>query len=347
MDTSEDMNKFNGTFTPYFRELLKKRRHAQHQSYADVAKLVGVSCSAVRKWEYGLAIKCHAYNVSKIRAYLCGRLERIYADDMKLLFAKKEWEDFIAKYTARLQQDSSIKKYHALIQRIGGMQSMREIVGLCFYAITYLAYRKLHLYDESEVMVQQNSPHGFISGDNAMVEVSNAPEQNQESEGKFAGVFTHCFCELIKKRRQQFDLSYSDIGKILGVRWNTVRNWEIGKIKKCHASHVIQLRHFLHDGLALEMPSKSNFFLSSGIKRVKGKLVISITKQHNAKGEIPNCLTQLGDEFSVDTIELTADIVHTIMQYQQQIDQIAQEDLVRKKHFPDSVELNLLHCNRS
>ena len=61
----------------------------------------------------------------------------------------------------------------------------------------------------------------------------------------FRGEFSDEICEELHSKRRECGLSYAQLGKLLQVSWVTVRNWEKGKIRKCHPSKVIAVRHFL------------------------------------------------------------------------------------------------------
>ncbi|MBR4673393.1 MAG: helix-turn-helix domain-containing protein [Victivallales bacterium] len=67
----------------------------------------------------------------------------------------------------------------------------------------------------------------------------------QEEISVFQGEFSDEIRVELHTKRKECGLSYAQLGKLLQVAWMTVRNWEKGKIRKCHPSKVIAIRHFL------------------------------------------------------------------------------------------------------
>ena len=47
--------------------------------------------------------------------------------------------------------------------------------------------------------------------------------------------------DIIKKRREELNLTYEDIGKIVGVSKSTVRKWETGMIENMRQDKIILL----------------------------------------------------------------------------------------------------------
>ena len=136
-----NVDNFNGLFTPYFRNLLKLRRKSMHHSYADVAHILDVSTSAVRKWECGLSLCCRQYQISKIQAYLRGQLISNFNTEIKQQFTQKEWQDFTHTLTCYVLKDARIQKYKSIIKIIG-IQCMQDIIGLCVHACAYHEEKK-------------------------------------------------------------------------------------------------------------------------------------------------------------------------------------------------------------
>ena len=66
------------------------------------------------------------------------------------------------------------------------------------------------------------------------------------------GVPTHRVTVFTKKLREEFRgkrvslyLDYVLLGRLLHIHWTTVRNWETGRVKRCHPRNVRRLRDFL------------------------------------------------------------------------------------------------------
>lgn len=51
--------------------------------------------------------------------------------------------------------------------------------------------------------------------------------------------------EIIRKRKQELDLTYEEIGKIVGVSKSTVRKWEIGMIENMRRDKILLLAQAL------------------------------------------------------------------------------------------------------
>ena len=74
---------------------------------------------------------------------------------------------------------------------------------------------------------------------------SKGKEMKKEENSVFRGEFSDEICDELHTKRRECGLSYAQLGKLLQVSWVTVRNWEKGKIGKCHPSKVLAVRHFL------------------------------------------------------------------------------------------------------
>lgn len=83
----------------------------------------------------------------------------------------------------------------------------------------------------------------------------------------FSGRISEEMSIAIRSKRESLHLSLNRLGKILGVSWLTVRNWENQKVKKCHLRVVQRLRRFLngeYDALAESKAELKKVLTNSG-----------------------------------------------------------------------------------
>ena len=67
---------FDGTFTPEIRELMRDRRSVLGVSLQQLAELIGVNISTLRKWESGAVNTCQVVHVNHIVEFLGGEYDR-------------------------------------------------------------------------------------------------------------------------------------------------------------------------------------------------------------------------------------------------------------------------------
>ena len=132
---------------------------------------------------------------------------------------------------------------------------------------------------------------------------------------KFNGTFTPYYCSLLKKRRQEIGLSFADTGKLLGVGWNTVRNWELGKVKKCQGRHIMQLRKFMRNELDLKGLSRFRQFIADPNVRQLFEYMKPLLKNTSGCMEYANVLEQLGRDFISNVIEIIKFILKSLNIY--------------------------------
>ena len=67
---------FNGMFTHETRTLMRGKRRALGASRQQLAEMMGVSVSVLRKWESGRIVRCQARHVRRIVRFLRGDFDR-------------------------------------------------------------------------------------------------------------------------------------------------------------------------------------------------------------------------------------------------------------------------------
>jgi len=67
---------FDGTFTPEIRTLMRDKRRALGASLQQLAEMMGVNISTLRKWESGQGKRCHAIHICRIVEFLGGEYDR-------------------------------------------------------------------------------------------------------------------------------------------------------------------------------------------------------------------------------------------------------------------------------
>ena len=67
--------KFDGIFNDEIRNALNSRRISLGLGCSQMAQKLGVSWSTYRKWECGPIVRCNTKHVSRIEAFLNGRLD--------------------------------------------------------------------------------------------------------------------------------------------------------------------------------------------------------------------------------------------------------------------------------
>ena len=65
-------DRFAGVFSPYFRELMRRKRIELGISYQQVGDLMHLSWSTIHKWENGRTKGCHSCHIRRIRNFLDG-----------------------------------------------------------------------------------------------------------------------------------------------------------------------------------------------------------------------------------------------------------------------------------
>ena len=67
---------FDGTFTPEIRTLMRDRRNALGTSLQQLAEMIGVNISTLRKWEHGVVNACQTVHINRVAEFLNGEYDR-------------------------------------------------------------------------------------------------------------------------------------------------------------------------------------------------------------------------------------------------------------------------------
>lgn len=62
----------------------------------------------------------------------------------------------------------------------------------------------------------------------------------------FEGDFTDTIREVFKAHRLHLGISLQQLGMFLKINWSTIRKWESGKTRCCHAKHISRVNAFLN-----------------------------------------------------------------------------------------------------
>ena len=65
------------------------------------------------------------------------------------------------------------------------------------------------------------------------------------SPALFKGFFDESTRHAMRRHRMALGLSYSALGRFLGVHWSTIRKWEAGITGACHPRHIKRVTKFL------------------------------------------------------------------------------------------------------
>lgn len=103
---------FDGTFTPEIRELMRSRRNALGVSLQQLAELLGVNISTLRKWESGQIDTCQVVHINHIVEFLSGEYDR------RLKAASVEARNFLQLWTSLPEEVSGRLERALTIYRI-------------------------------------------------------------------------------------------------------------------------------------------------------------------------------------------------------------------------------------
>lgn len=90
----------------------------------------------------------------------------------------------------------------------------------------------------------------------------------------FNGEFTDSIREIFKAHRLRLGVSLQQLGRFLQINWSTIRKWESGKTRRCHAKHITRVNAYLNHeyDARLRLLGRSESSLHNVMERVPVEL---------------------------------------------------------------------------
>lgn len=145
------------------------------------------------------------------------------------------------------------------------------------------------------------------------------PPKNRRSAStsantSFCGEFTLATRERFRQLRRELGLSLQQLAEYLKINWSTIRKWEAGLSRKCHARHVSRITNFLnhcYDERLREL-NEPNGTLVDIMRQLPLPLRSEIENVWTTYG-VSRCYPGESDRFTLELNRLVDEIAHEIL----------------------------------